>query len=135
MDLTFIGRTLKTTGAISLLVLIFGSFYFGFQPTLSVFTGIIWGMINLYFLSLLIRATLKTGEIEKTSALILLLIKFPLLYVSGYFMIVSDYFQPILLLTGFTLVLLIIVLKAVGRTILKLDNVNMSHKQESLKSV
>ena len=95
----------------------------------------IWGMINLYFLSLLIRSSIKTGEIEKGPVLVLLLIKFPLLYISGYLMIVSDYFQPLLLLAGFTLVLLIIVLKAIGRTILKLDNVNMSHKQENLKSV
>ncbi len=135
MDITFVGRTLRTTGVISLLVLIFGSFYYGFQPTLSVFTGIIWGMVNLYFLSLLIRATLKTGEVDKMTAFILLFIKFPFLYLSGYLMIVSDYFQPLLLLAGFTIVLLVIVLKAFGRMILKLDDVKTSQKQESLKSV
>jgi len=135
MDITFIGRTLRTTGVISLLVLIFGSFYYGFQPALSVFTGIIWGMVNLYFLSLLIRATLKTGEVDKMTAFVLLFVKFPLLYVSGYLMIVSDYFQPLLLLSGFTIVLLVIVLKAFGRTILKLDNAKINQKQESLKSV
>jgi hypothetical protein len=135
MDLSLIGRTLKTTGLISLLVLVFGSFYYGFQPTLSVFTGIVWGMINLYFLALLIRATLKPGEIDKQSALIILLIKFPLLYISGYFIVTSEYFNPLLFLAGFTVILLVIVLKAFGRTILKLDNVNMNNKQESIKSV
>jgi hypothetical protein len=50
-------------------------------------------------------------------------------------MIVSDYFQPLLLLAGFTIVLLVIVLKAFGRTILRLDDVKISKKQESLKSV
>jgi len=134
MDLSFIGRTLKTTGVVSLLVLIFGSFYYGFQPTLSVFTGIVWGMINLYFLALLIRTTLKPGEIDKQSALVILLLKFPLLYISGYFIVTSDYFHPLLFLAGFTVVLLVIVMKAVGRTLLKLD-VNMNNKQESIKSV
>lgn len=135
MDTRFVDRSLRTTGVISLLALIFGTVYYGFQPALSVFTGIIWGMVNLYFLSLLVRSTLKTGEIDKMTALVLLFIKFPLLYTSGYLMIVSDYFSPLLLLCGFTLVLLVIVLKAFGRAILKLDNVNMNRKQESLKSV
>jgi len=134
MGLSFIGRTLKTTGVISLLVLIFGSFYYGFHPTLSVFTGIVWGMINLYFLALLIRTTLKPGEIDKQSALVILLLKFPLLYISGYFIVTSDYFNPLLFLAGFTVVLLVIVMKALGRTLLKLD-VNMNNKQESIKSV
>jgi hypothetical protein len=135
MDMSFVGRTLKTTGMLALLILIFGSYYYGFQPTLSVFTGIIWGMVNLYFLSLLIRATIRPEGPDKISALVLLFIKFPLLYVSGYLMVVSEYFDAILLLIGFTAVLLVIFLKAVGRTILKLDNLDVSNKKESLKSV
>jgi len=57
MDIGFIERTLRTAGILSLLILIFGSFYYGFIPSLSVFTGLIWGIVNLYFLSLLVRAT------------------------------------------------------------------------------
>ncbi|UCD17857.1 MAG: hypothetical protein JSV44_02835, partial [Candidatus Zixiibacteriota bacterium] len=92
-------------------------------------------MVNLYFISLLVRSTLRPDGVDKTAALVILFIKFPLLYVSGYLMVVSDFFNPILLLVGFTVNLLVMVLKAVGRTILKLDNMDISDRQESLKSV
>ncbi|MCX6826535.1 MAG: hypothetical protein NTV06_04610 [candidate division Zixibacteria bacterium] len=98
----FIARTLQTNGIVALLVLIFGSFYFGFYSTLSVFTGIIWGMVNLYFLALLIRSSLRPEGADMATALILILIKFPLLYFSAYLMITSGFFNPLLLLTGFT---------------------------------
>lgn len=131
----FIGRTLKTNGVVALLVLLFGSFYYGFYPTLSVFTGIIWGMVNLYFLALLIRATLRPNGADKAAALVLILIKFPLLYFSGYLMMVSDFFDPLLLLIGFTASLLVIVLKAAGRAILKLDYDEQPQGRESVKRV
>ena len=126
MDFSFVGRTLRTTGAVSLLVLAFGTFYYGFVPALSVFTGMIWGMVNLYFLAMLVRATIIPGEIDKVRAGVLLFVKVPLLYFSGYMMIVSDYFLPLHLLAGFSAVLVIIVLKAIGRVITKQDNLTSS---------
>jgi len=135
MDFGLVGRTLRTSAALSLLVLVFGTFYYGFEPTLSVFTGIIWGMVNLYFLSLLVRAAMRPEGPDKRAALVILFIKFPLLYGAGYMMVVSAFFNPILLLSGFTLVLLVIVLKSVGRVILRLDNVDLRNKRERLRSV
>lgn len=135
MDIGFVSRTLRTTSLLALVVLIIGTFYFGFYPTLSVVTGIVWGMVNLYFLERLVRSTLRPEGIDKTAALVYLFIKFPLLYASLYFMVTSDFFDPILLLVGFTVVLLVIVLKAAGRVLLKLDNNEFKNRQESLKSV
>lgn len=135
MEIDFIRRTLRTTGLLALLALVFGSLYFGFSPALSIFTGIIWGMVNLYFLSMLIRSTLRPEGADKMTALILLIIKFPLLYLSGYLMMVSNYFNPLLLVIGFTVNLLVIVLKAAGRALLKLDYLEERPKKESLKGV
>lgn len=129
MEISFIERTLRTSGLLSLVILIFGSFYYGFMPSLSVFTGLIWGMVNLYFLSLLVRTTIKPDDIDKTGALVLLLIKIPLLYLAGYFLITSDHFDPILLLAGFTVVLLVIILKALGRYLLNLDHTGGKERQ------
>lgn len=134
IEANFVSRTLRTTGLVALLSLAFGSFYYGFKPTLSVFTGIVWGMINLYFLSLLVRSSLRPEGADKASALIFLFIKFPLLYLSGYFLMTNDYFDPLLLVIGFTVSLLIIVLKAAGRTFLKLDYFEENDKKESLRS-
>lgn len=134
IEANFVSRTLRTTGLVALLSLAFGSFYYGFEPSLSVFTGIVWGMINLYFLSLLVRSSLRPEGADKASALIFLLLKFPLLYLSGYFLMINDYFDPLLLVIGFTVSLLIIVLKAAGRALLKLDYFEENDKKESLHS-
>jgi len=131
----FVTRTLKTTGLVALLSLAFGSFYYGFRPSLSVFTGIIWGMINLYFLALLVRSSLRPQGADKASALVFMLIKFPLLYLSGYFLMTNQYFDPLLLVIGFTVSLMVIVLKAAGRALLKLDYLEETEKKESLRSV
>ena len=132
MEISFIERTLRTASVLSLLILIFGSFYFGFAPSLSVFTGLIWGIVNLYFLSLLIRTTLKPDDVDKTSALVLLFIKIPLLYLAGYFLMTTSYFNPILLVVGFTVILLVIALKAAGRTLLNLDHTRGKETQETV---
>jgi len=92
-------------------------------------------MVNLHFLEKLIRSALRPDGVDKTSALVYLFIKFPLLYAAMYFMVTSEFFNAILLLVGFTTVLLVIVLKAAGRVLLKLDNNDMKNRQESLKSV
>ena len=135
MDSGFIGRTLKTCGILGLIILIFGSFYFGFPAALSVFTGIIWGMINLYFLNLLIRSALRPEGADKAVVLVLLLIKVPLLYLSGYFLMTTAYFNPLLLLAGFTATLLVIFLKAAGRALLKLDYLDDNKRHGSRVNV
>jgi len=135
IEMGFIGRTLKSAGIVGLVILIFGSYYFGFNPGLSVFTGIIWGMVNLYFLSALVRLTLRPEGAEKAAALVIVLIKFPLLYFVGYLIMTSNFFNPLLLVAGFTINLLVIVLKAAGRALLKLDYVDGNEEQKSLKSV
>jgi hypothetical protein len=135
MDIGFVTRTLRTSSVLALLTLVFGTFYFDFYTALSVFTGIVWGIVNLYFLEKLIRSSLRPQGADKTTALVVMFIKFPLLYAAGFLMVTSDFFNPILLLIGFTVVLLVILLKAVGRTILRLDDTDLNNRQESLKSV
>lgn len=135
MDIGFVSRTLRTTSLLALVILIIGTFYFGFYPTLSIVTGIIWGMVNLFFLERLVRSALRPEGVDKTAALVYLFIKFPLLYASLYFMVTTEFFNTIFILAGFTIVLLVIVLKAAGRVLLKLDNNDFKNRQESLKSV
>ncbi len=91
-------------------------------------------MVNLYFLSLLIRLTLRPEGADKAAALVFVFIKFPLLYFVGYLMMISSFFNPLMLVIGFTVNLLVIVLKAAGRTLLKLDYLDEDEKQKSLKS-
>ena len=124
MGLDFIQRTLKTTGVVLLLILAFGSFYFNFYDTLAVFTAGVWSMVNLIFLSALVRAVLRPGKIDKVSVIGLALIKFPLLYGAGYFLFTIDLFRPVPLIIGLSVVLAVMILKAVARAILNIDVVN-----------
>ena len=118
----FVTRTLKTTGVVLLFILAFGSMYFDFYDALALFSAGVWSMINLIFLSYLIRATVRPDGVDKIKVIGLLAIKFPLLYAAGYFLLTAPIFRPIPLLIGFSSVLVIMVLKAVGRAMLHLDN-------------
>jgi hypothetical protein len=131
-DLDFIARTLRTAGVVLIIALPFGIYYFGVFPTLSFFFGGIWGMLNLLFLRHLITAVIRPDGVDIPRAVLTGLVKFPLLYVSGYFLISNTHFQPSNLLWGFTAVLGVMVLKVLGRWFLHLDE---SNSQEPLQKV
>lgn len=120
----FIQRTLKSTGIVLLLVLIFGTIYFGFYDALAAFSAGIWSMINLLFLSALVRAAIRSNEVDKMNVIGLALIKFPLLYGAAYFLFTTEIFRPMPLFIGLSIVLAVMTLKAVGRAFLNLDVTN-----------
>jgi hypothetical protein len=122
MDISFIQRTLKTMGFLALIVLVFGIVYLDTGKALSIFSGMIWGMVNLYFLAYLIRVTIRPEGPDKTAALGLLFIKIPLLYLAGYFLISNEYFNLTYLVIGFSTLFAVILLKILGRVILGIDS-------------
>jgi hypothetical protein len=119
VGLEFIDRTLKTTGLVLLIFLPFGVYYLGVWPSLAVFSGGVWGMVNLIFTSAVVRATIKPGKADKMKVLGLAMFKFPLLYLSGYALLKVPQFTPLYLLCGFTSILAIIVLKGIGMAMMK----------------
>lgn len=121
MGLEFIYRTLRTTGIVLLILFPFSLYYFGLWPTLAFFSGGVWGILNLWFIMHLVRVTIKPGGVDKKRAIGLMLYKFPLLYLSGYFLLKVTYFEPLHLLIGGSSVMAILVLKAAGRLMLGLD--------------
>lgn len=124
MGLEFLDRTLRTTGVVLLIFLPFGLYYLGVWPSLAVFSGGVWGLLNLIFVSALIRATLRPGEVDKVKALGLAVIKFPLLYGAGYFLTRVTQFDPLYLLAGFTSLFVIIVLRAIGVAMMRASDRN-----------
>jgi len=127
----FITRTLRTTGVLLLIMFVVGIYYFGFYDSLAVLSAGIWSMVNLIFLAALVRTALKPDGVDKLAAAGLALIKFPLLYAAGYFLLTVEIFRPVPLLIGFSMVLVVMVLKAAARVMLKLDeNVN-NHENSS----
>jgi len=127
----FITRTLRTTGVLLLIMFVVGIYYFGFYDSLAMLSAGIWSMVNLIFLSALVRTVLRPGSVDKLAAAGLALIKFPLLYAAGYFLLTVDVFRPVPLLIGFSMVLVVMVLKAVARAIFKLDENVINHESSS----
>lgn len=115
--LEFISRSLRTTAIVLLILAPFGLFYFGLWKTLSFFSGGIWGILNLLFITALVKAALRPGGMDTLRALGWAIIKFPLLYATGYFLLKVDQFYPLALVLGSALALVIIVLKVLGRAL------------------
>ncbi|MEE9442068.1 MAG: hypothetical protein V3V99_05315 [candidate division Zixibacteria bacterium] len=120
----FIQRTLRTTGIVLIITFLLGLYYFGLYDSLAYLSAGIWSMLNLIFLAALVRMALRPDKIDKLAVAGLALIKFPLLYGTGYFLFTVEIFRPIPLFIGLSIVLLIMSLKALSRAMLKLDFVN-----------
>jgi hypothetical protein len=121
MGLEFIGRTVRTFAIVLVIFVPFGLYYFGLFPTLAVLSGGVWGMLNLLFITALVRTTMRPEGAETMKAIGMALIKFPLLYGAGFGLLMVPEFNPIYLLAGFGGIILIIILKVLGRVILGLD--------------
>lgn len=69
--------------------------------------GLIWGIVNIYFLSSLLKNVIQ----EKKTILVFftVLIKFPLLYYVGYLLLKSELWNPLAVVAGFSSLLLLIV--------------------------
>jgi hypothetical protein len=121
MGLEFIGRTVRTFALVLLIFVPFGLFYFGLYPTLAIMSGGVWGILNLLFITALVQSAIRPEGADWKKTLGLALIKFPLLYAAGFGLMMVKQFNPIHLLAGFGGVMLIIVLKVLGRLLLGLD--------------
>lgn len=124
LGLEFLDRTLRTSGIVVLIFMPFGIYYLGFYRSIAVLSGACWGMVNFIFLAALIRAVLRPEGADRSRALWLGVIKFPLLYLAGYGLlnIPVEGFTPGWLLAGFSVVLAVMALKAIARATLKIDN-------------
>ena len=122
MGLDFISRTVRTFALVLLIFVPFGLYYFGLYATLAVMSGGVWGVLNLLFITALVQSAIRPEGADWKKVLGLGLIKFPLLYGAGFGLLMVRQFNPIYLLSGFGGVMLIIVLKVLGRLLLGLDS-------------
>ena len=115
MGLEIIKRTYLTSLILALIVFLYTWAYFNFPSAVGIVTGTIWGCLNLFFITSLVTTFIKVGEKDYTKIWIMLLVKFPILYGLGFLALKINYFNPLSFLIGFTLVLAVIVLKALGK--------------------
>lgn len=118
MGIEFIHRVIKTSLIVAALIFLFAVFYYRFDYASGIFVGCGWGCVNLFFLINLITETTNLEGVNRKRVLLLVLLKFPLLYVSGYFLLRINYFPVTSLLVGFTLIFLVLLLKALGKILI-----------------
>lgn len=108
--------------ALGLLGYLFATVYAGWGWGLGFLLGALWGAGNLYLIKTLIERVVKLGERDWMSIAVLMAVKFPLLYFIGYLILSRDWYEVWAPVLGFSLSLAVIVLKAGGRMLLKLDD-------------
>jgi hypothetical protein len=107
-------RIVKTTAAVAVLAALFCATYFSPSAGLGLLAGAAWGCVNLFVTGQVVRALVSSERPGKLRILRLSFIKFPLLYGAGFLLLRSGVCPPGSLLSGFSLVLLVIFLKALG---------------------
>ncbi|UCG51758.1 MAG: hypothetical protein JSW58_16555 [Candidatus Latescibacterota bacterium] len=103
---------------VSLIVLI----YLGLPVAGAWVLGCAWSLVNLYVIGVLVRLVFPNPERHKARIAIVMVVKIPALYGVGYLLLWSGLFPPAGLLAGFIWPLFVIMLKAVGRIILGIDD-------------
>lgn len=135
-DFGFIDRTIRTTCIVLLIFFPFGIYYLGLFKSMAILSGGIWGILNLILISFLVRSTLRPEGPDMIKAITIAFVKFPLLYLGGYFLLMIEEFDEFFLLIGFTGLLAIIVLKILGRGLMGLDKQNQSeHDRNGLSAI
>ncbi len=122
MGLEFLHRVLRSTAFVGVLVFAFVAVYYQPRFGLGILFGCAWGIGNFWALTRVIPAVLTPNTVDRRRALLLAAIKFPALYGIGYLVLRSEWFTPIALLIGFSLLFVVVVLKAAGRMFLRLDD-------------
>ncbi|MDH4223901.1 MAG: hypothetical protein OEV55_10235 [candidate division Zixibacteria bacterium] len=118
MGLEFIYRIIRTSLIVAVLFFLFISVYHNFPFGLGLLLGTVWGCLNLFFITQLIIEAVSLKKPSKGKIILILLVKFPLLYFAGYFFLRLKYFPAESLLVGFTLIFAVTFLKALGKVIL-----------------
>ncbi len=86
---------------------------------LAIFAGALWGSANLFLLKLLVQKMVLPGKKDLLRIALLALLKCPLLYGAGYFLLKIPQFPPVYLFLGFSLLFVMMGLMSFKVTLLK----------------
>lgn len=131
----FIMRSIRSAAVVLLIFVPFGIYYMGLFPALAVMAGSAWSIVNLIFITRLVKVTIRPDGALPVPALGLALIKFPIMFLAGYFLLRFDRFDPIYLVVGFTGVLVILILRFLGRALVESNNVDKNTAVEKVQNV
>ena len=122
MTLEFLKRIWKTTLVVGVVVYAFTALYYDANFALGVLVGCVWGVANFLALTAVLTAVVTPHGVNRKRSYWLAAVKFPVIYGVGFLILYAGWFAPEALLTGFSLLFLVTLMKALGRAYLKLDD-------------
>ncbi len=128
----FLRRSMRMTALLLLVGALFVALRIDAWAALAFFSGGVWTLVNLIFLTAAVRTVVRPEGPDKFAAAGLLLIKFPALYVAGYYLLSFEKFSAVFLLIGFSVFFGVLVLKSLGRAILKMEDSGTKVKRQSV---
>lgn len=115
MEVEFIDRILKSTLLVAVLLFVFLTYFFTLQMGVGVLVGAIWGCANFYMIKEVLKKLIFPGVRSALQIIFVLIVKFPLLYLAGYGLLMIPYFKPLYLIIGFSLFFPLILLNSIFR--------------------
>lgn len=119
MDLDWIEKILKTTLYFTVCLAIFITYFIGIFDGLALLAGGCWGCLNLLFIKNLVQEWIVLESRHYLKILLLLTVKFPILYFFGYLLLASNLFPLFSLLAGCSIIFLTFFFKAFTGAIIK----------------
>jgi len=122
MDLAFLRRVRKTSiifGAVAAVVV---STYWGLNMGAAWAAGIAWSLVNLHFIGSVIQNVVTPEPRKPMRILAAMVIKFPILYGAGFVLLWWDKLPAAGLAAGFSWPFFVLVMKALGRVYLRMDD-------------
>lgn len=113
----FLNRIFRTSMVLSFGLGVVVAFYFGWRIGLDFTVGALWGSLSLKFFQLFVVEASRPEGVRPASLVAAAFLKFPLLYGGGGLYLAFARPSGEALLSGFTLVLVVIVLKVLGRAL------------------
>jgi hypothetical protein len=120
MDLDLLRRVRSASIVFGAVLAIPLSFYFGWASGLSWVAGIAWSLVNLTFITSLVKNVITLEDRSILRIALALAVKFPVLYIAGWLMLRQG-LPPLWIVAGFTWPFFVLVLKAGGRAYMKMD--------------
>ena len=132
MEIGFIYRTIRASAVLACIIFLAVWLYFDFKFGLGILIGTAWGCLNLFAILLAVKAIIAVEKTKKKVIIFVLFLKFPLIYFIGYLILRFNWFPILSLLIGFTLIFLVMFLKALGQMLTSVRD-NKGKLEDSIK--
>jgi F-type H+-transporting ATPase subunit a len=113
MGLEFLARTIRATALTALVAALAASAVWDRATGAAVLLGAAWSLANLKLLETAVRAFGPRGQVEPLRAVLALLLKGPVLYGAGWWLLAAGW-SPSALLAGFSLPFAVLPLQSLG---------------------